>query len=111
MLVLCAYYEGDVAEADRQRFDDHVENIHLPLVARYPGLKTLCYLKGIPWNGKEPDYYLAFELYFETRDDFESAMSSEIRSTARDDAGNFLPMFEGEVRHVLYEVEDVPVRR
>ena len=111
MLVLCAYYEGDVPEADRQRFDDHVENTHLPLVAGYPGLKTLRYLKGTPWNGKEPDYYLAFELTFETHADFERAMSSQIRYTARDDVGNFLPMFEGEVRHALYEVEDVPVKQ
>ena len=111
MLVLCAYYEGDVPEADRQRFDDHVENTHLPLVAGYPGLKSLRYFKGTPWNGKEPDYYLAFELTFETNADFERAMGSEIRYTARDDVGNFLPMFEGEVRHVLYEVEDVPVKQ
>ncbi len=111
MLVLCAYYEGDVPVDDRQRFDNHVENTHLPLVAKYPGLKTLRYLKGAPWNDKAPDYYLAFELYFESREDFDRAMSSAVRDTAREDVGNFLPMFKGQVRHVLYEVEDISVQQ
>lgn len=111
MLVLCAYYEGDVPEAKRQAFDDHVKTVHLPLVAQYPGLKALRYLKGTPWNGKAPDYYLAFELYFENGGDLERAMSSEVRDRARADVGNFAPSFEGEIRHVLYEVEDVPVQQ
>lgn len=108
MLVLCAYYEGDVPEEKRQAFDAHVENIHLPLVAQYPGLKTLRYLKGTPWNGSRPAYYLAFELYFETQEDFDRAMSSKVRDTAREDVGNFAPLFNGDIRHVLYEVTDVP---
>lgn len=109
MLRLCAYYEGDVAEADRRRFDDHVANVHLPLVARYPGLKSFRYHRGIPWNGKAPDFYLAFELDFANHADFDRAMSSDIRQQARDDVGNFLPLFRGTVRHVLYETEDIPV--
>lgn len=111
MLKLCAYYEGNVAEADRQRFDNYVANVHLPLVARYPGLKSLYCHKGIPWNGKAPDHYLTFELVFESRADFDRAMNSEIRQRARDDVGNFLPLFRGTVRHVLYETAEIPVQR
>ncbi|MCB2093826.1 MAG: EthD family reductase [Rhodobacteraceae bacterium] len=110
MLKLCAYYEGDVAEADRQRFDDYVRDVHMPLVARYPGLKSLRYQKGVAWNGTAPDYYHAFELGFENRADFDRAMASEIRQTAREDVGNFLPLFRGKVRHVLYETDEIPVR-
>ena len=109
MLKLCAYYLGDVDEADRARFDAHVEETHLPLVARYPGLKSLEYHKSIPWNGKAPEYYLAFELGFEDQAAFDLAMASDIRQTARDDLGNFLPMFKGTVHHVLYEVAEPPL--
>ena len=109
MLALCAYYEGTVRDEDR--FDAHVEKVHLPLVAEYPGLQALRYLKGIPRDGQAPRCYLAFELYFESEEDLASALGSEVRQTARDDVDNFLPLFEGEVHHVLYEVEDIPVSR
>ena len=107
MLALCAYYEGGVR--NKQRFDDHVENVHLPLVAKYPGLKALRYLKGIPRDGRAPRFYLAFELYFESEEDLATALGSEVRQSARDDVDNFLPLFKGEVHHVLYEVEEIPV--
>ncbi|MCA8867908.1 MAG: EthD family reductase [Rhodobacteraceae bacterium] len=109
MLKLCAYYLGDVDEADRARFDAHVENTHLPLVARYPGLKSLEYHKSTPWNDKAPEYYLAFELGFADQAAFDLAMGSDIRRIARDDLGNFLPMFKGTVHHVLHEVNEIPL--
>ena len=109
MLALCAYWEGTVQE--KERFDDHVEKVHLPLVAEYPRLQALRYLKGIPRDGQAPRFYLAFELYFESEEDLAVALGSEVRQTARDDVDNFLPLFEGEVHHVLYQVEDIPVLR
>lgn len=110
MFVLCAHYLGTVAEENRQFFDDHVENTHLPMVAKYPGLVSLRYLKGVHWNNAEPPYYLTFELGFETRADLDNALQSEIRYAARDDLDNFVPKFDGEVRHVLYEVTSVPTQ-
>ncbi len=109
MLALCAYYEGTVRE--KERFDDHVEKVHLPLVAKYPGLKALRYLKGNPRDGQGPRFYLAFELYFENQETLAAALGSEVRHAARTDVDNFLPLFEGESHHVLYEVEDIPVPR
>jgi hypothetical protein len=39
------------------------------------------------------------------------ALCAYYEGTVRDDVDNFLPLFEGEVHHVLYEVEDIPVSR
>lgn len=103
MFVLCAHYLGTVSPENRGAFDAHVETTHLPMVAQYPGLVSLRYLKGVSWNEAEPPYYLTFELGFETRADLDHALQSEIRYAARDDLDNFVPMFEGEIRHVLYE--------
>lgn len=66
MLKLCAYYEGDVAEADRDRFDDYVKNTHMPLVARYPGLQSLRYHKGVAWNGAAPSITTPSSLALQT---------------------------------------------
>ncbi len=107
MFVLCAHYLGTVADENRQVFDNHVENTHLPMVAKYPGLASLRYLKGVPWGDAKPPYYLTFELGFETRANLDNALQSEIRYAARDDLENFVPLFVGEIRHTLYEVASI----
>ena len=108
MLALCAYYEGTVPEGDRARFDAHVKRVHLPLVAKYPGLCALRYHKGVPFAGEPPRYVLAFELYFESQAALDRAMASPERDAARADVADFAPLFEGTIRHVLYEVEEIP---
>jgi uncharacterized protein (TIGR02118 family) len=110
MLALCAYYEGTVVR-DKDKFDSHVENVHLPLVTKYPRLQALRYLKGVPRDGEPPRFYLAFELYFKNEEDFKVALASEERNAARDDVDNFAPLFDGEIHHVMYEVTDIPVPR
>jgi uncharacterized protein (TIGR02118 family) len=109
MFVLCAHYLGTVPEDKRQAFVDHVENTHMPMVAKYPGMVSLRYLKGVPWNDAEPPYFLTFELGFRTREDLDAALQSEVRYAAKDDLNNFAPDFVGEVRHVLYEVNDIQI--
>ena len=109
MFVLCAHYHGSVPAENREAFETHVETIHLPMVARYPGLVSLRYLKGTRWNESEPPYLLTFELGFASRDDLENALKSDIRYAAKDDLDNFVPWFDGDIRHVLYEVNGIPV--
>jgi len=108
MLALCAYYEGTVAE-NREAFDQYIEDVHLPLVARYPRLRALRYLKGAPRDGIEPRYYLSFELFFDSLEDFQVAAESEQRNRAVEDAKKLAARFEGEIHHVMYEVKDIPV--
>ena len=108
MLALCAYYEGTVPE-NQQAFDQHIESVHLPLVAEYPRLRALRYLKGVPRDGVTPKYYLSFELFFDSLEDFQFAVKSEERNRAVEDAKIFAAQFEGEIHHVMYEVKDIPV--
>ena len=108
MLALCAYYEGTVPE-NQEAFDQYIESVHLPLVASYPRLRALRYLKGVPRDGVEPKYYLSIELFFDSLEDFQVAAKSEARNRAVEDTKNFTAQFEGEIHHVMYEVKDIPV--
>jgi uncharacterized protein (TIGR02118 family) len=108
MLALCAYYEGTVPE-NQEAFDQYIESVHLPLVARYPRLRALRYLKGVPRDGVAPKYYLSFELFFDSLQDFQIAARSEQRDRAVEDAKKLAARFEGEIHHVMYEVKDIPV--
>ncbi len=62
MLAFCAYWEGKVRENPNE-FDRYVSEVHLPLVAKYPNLRKLLYLKGETKGGLTPKYYQSFELY------------------------------------------------
>ena len=108
MLALCAYYEGIVPE-NQQAFDQYVESVHLPLVARYPRLRALRYFKGVPRDGVAPKYYLSFELFFDSLEDFQVAAKSEARDRAVEDAKNLAARFQGEIHHVMYQVKDIPI--
>ncbi len=108
MLALCAYYEGSVPE-NHEAFDRYIENVHLPMVAEYPRLRALRYLKGVPRDGIAPKYYLSFELFFDSLEDFQFAAKSEQRNRAVEDAKKFADQFDGEIHHVMYEVNDIPV--
>jgi uncharacterized protein (TIGR02118 family) len=108
MLALCANYEGNVAE-DPEAFDRYVETVHLPLVAKYPRLRALRYMKGAARDGVAPKYYLSFELFFDNLEDFQVAAKSEERNRAVEDAKKIADRFEGEIHHVMYEVNDIPL--
>ena len=110
MLALCAYYEGTV-RGDQEAFDRHIETVHLPLVARYPRLRALRYLKGVPRDGVAPKYYLSFQLFFDSVEDFQAAASSQARDRAVADAESFAAQFEGKIHHVMYEVKDIPIEQ
>lgn len=108
MLALCAYYEGSVAD-DPEEFDHHVRTVHLPLVARYPRLRALKYSKGVPRDGVPPKFYLSFQLFFDSLEDFQIAARSDERMRAVEDAKYLASRFEGEIHHVMYEVDDIPI--
>ena len=105
MLAFCAYWEGKV-RGNPDAFDRYVSQVHLPLVAKYPNLRKLRYLKGEPKDGVTPKYFLSFELFFDSWEEFEVAKHSTERAVAVADANKLAAMFAGDIHHVVYEVKD-----
>lgn len=99
MVKLVALYR---TPEDTTAFDSHYNDIHTPLVKRWPGLKKLEVSKitGAPIG--EPKHYLMAEMYF----DDETAMQNALRSpdgkaAARDVmefAGSLVSMFFAEIK-------------
>lgn len=116
MFVRCAYYVGTVRQEDQETFDRYVRDVHMPMVARWPRLKSLRLLKnnGQPYLGEAPRYYQCFELGFATQADMDFCMASperkETRQVSAADFAMFKGLFQGEVHHVNYEVTDFPTR-
>ena len=86
---------------DRKAFDDHYNDIHTPLVKKYPGLRRLEVAKiygAIPTGRDDPKQYLIAEMYFDDHD----AMQNAFRSPEGKAAANDLMEFAGKIVSMFY---------
>jgi uncharacterized protein (TIGR02118 family) len=115
MIVLSAYYKGDVRATDRQAFDHYVQTVHLPLVAQWPYLKSLRLLKNNrqEYLGEMPQYYHCFELMYDNINDLAASLAAPQRERTREisvrDKPKFRELFCGDVLHMIYTVDTFPV--
>lgn len=82
MIKLVALYK---TPEDKEFFDKHYTEVHMPMVAKIPGLikSEVSKLKALP--GTESSYYMITEMYYEDMDSFNAAMASpEGKATAKD---------------------------
>ena len=99
MVKLIAMYKEP---ADKEMFDAHYFEKHMPLVAMIPGLikSEVSKIKVLP--GTETNYYLMCELYYKDIDAFNAGMASqEGKASARDlvnFAKNNVDFFIGKVK-------------
>ena len=101
MIKLIALYKKPV---DPAGFDKHYDEVHTPLVRKYPGLRKLeiTRITGAPIG--EPRFHLLVEMYFDTKDAMDLAMASpEGKAVARDlmsFAADIVTAFHGEVKGI-----------
>ncbi|HEY9679436.1 MAG TPA: EthD family reductase [Drouetiella sp.] len=102
MVKLVALYKKP---ADTQDFDNQYFNTHLPLANKMPGLKKVEVARVTGTPGGESEYYLMTELYFDSKEDLQTAMSSaEGRAAAKN-----LMSFAKDVTYMMFaDVEKVP---
>tara|TARA_Y100000782_G_C10140309_1_gene246932 strand:- start:228 stop:548 length:321 start_codon:yes stop_codon:yes gene_type:complete len=63
---------------NKESFDEHYDNVHVPLVMDMPRLALFEYSKGTVFkNGEESDVYLIAELGFKNQEDMEYSMGSD----------------------------------
>jgi len=99
MVKFCVFYYGK--PEDPAAFDKYYWTHHLPIVAPWPQIKRIVISKGQPGD----DVYQIAELYFDSRMEMETALSSPERAIAAEDAKN-LPQFNGEIQRRKFEVTD-----
>jgi len=70
---------------DPDAFDAHYRDVHTRIVLDYPRLQELRVTKADGVGGRDPAFYLAAEMGFDTRADLDAALSSEPgRESGRD---------------------------
>lgn len=98
MVKLVALYK---TPGDKEQFDKHYFEVHMPLVAKIPGLvkSEVSKLRSLP--GTSSDYYMLTEMYYHDMDSFNAAMASpEGKASAKDlisFAKNYVELYLGKV--------------
>ncbi|PZG18442.1 EthD family reductase [Nonomuraea aridisoli] len=83
--LIVLYHHPENAEA----FDKHYDEIHAPLAARLPGLRSYTAMRPVAAGGERPAYHLAAVLTFDDENAFIAAMAGEEGRAAVADLANF----------------------
>jgi uncharacterized protein (TIGR02118 family) len=86
MIKLVALYK---TPEDKEQFDKHYFENHMPLVEKIPGLirSEVSKLKNLP--GTDSGYYLMAEMYYNDMDAFNEAMATPEGKASAKDIVNF----------------------
>jgi uncharacterized protein (TIGR02118 family) len=100
----------DIQAADLEGFLRRYREVHVPLVARWPGLRRLVLHTPLAWRDAFPvnpgKTVLLAQLEFESEAAMNAAFASRERAQAREDFRQF-PQFEGTVVHQAMAQEEV----
>ncbi|MCQ5364857.1 EthD family reductase [Anoxybacillus salavatliensis] len=86
---------------NKEVFDEHYFNVHAPITAKIPGLRKMKVTKivGTPM-GKESEYYLMCEMYYDSHEAFKEAMKTDEAKASGKDlmgfAGKLVTLMIGE---------------
>lgn len=86
MVKLIAFYKQP---KDKEAFDEHYYNVHVPITEKIPGLQKMKITKGTgsPMGG-EAKYYLICEMYYENLEALnEGLRSPEGKASSKDVMG------------------------
>ena len=93
MYKLYAFWSAPKPE-DADAFEEHYTQIHGPLAAKVPHIKTLVTTRtpdGL--EGGEPAYFRVAEMIFESKADFDQSTESAQWQSLREDAGKLIEEF------------------
>lgn len=92
---------------DRQSFDNHYFNVHVPMAKKLPGLVKYETSKGdIVGLAGASDPYLVAELHFESLSAIKSAFASELGKALAADRREFAPD-DADVQMLLFDEQVV----
>ncbi len=92
--------------ANQAHFRSHLKNIHLPIVARFPGLKAMRYGFDLAAGDRPSPYFAVVQCDFDDRAALERALQSEAGQEAGADVPNYA---QAGVTILTYDCENYPL--
>ncbi len=100
----------DVTAPDLKGFVERYRKVHVPLLAKWPGMRRICIHTPVDWKDPFPvnrgKAVLLAQLEFDSEEAMNRAFASRERAEAREDFRRFMT-FEGTVTHQAMASEEV----
>jgi uncharacterized protein (TIGR02118 family) len=94
---------------DVAAFLEHYRLRHSRIMREYPGIRGCRLHHPIEWDDpvkvNKDNVFMLAELIFDTREDLDRALQSDVRQRSRADFLNFPPLENGEIRHLAVQTE------
>ncbi len=109
MYVRCAYFEGYVDPDDRQRFDEFMVTEIMPRLTKMPKVRAVRLLRGQAFEDDAPLIYQTIEQDYDSLEDIDRALASEVRAAMRKKLAEVMPLFKGRLYHINHLVTAKPL--
>jgi uncharacterized protein (TIGR02118 family) len=77
------------APAEPETFDAHYRDVHVPILNRYPNLRNVRLTSPAGVAGQAAPYYLMAEMVFDSDEDLQAALASDVGRESAKDLRNF----------------------
>ncbi|KQX86725.1 hypothetical protein [Variovorax sp. Root473] len=110
MIVRTACLEGSVKPQDIARFDAFITSEVVPLMKRFPGVRSVRVMRAQSIEDDGPKLYMTFESAYDTVDAMANAFAHPIRQVLKSRLAEIMPLFDGRLFHITqYLLADEPV--
>lgn len=100
MIVRTACLEGRVAPEDRERFDAFIASEVVPLMKRFPGVRSVRVMRAESVEDGGPALHMTFESVYDSVAAMERAFTFPVRQELKARMAEILPLFSGRLFHI-----------
>lgn len=102
----CAFFRGRVSPGREAEFEALLAERLVPLWRRFPGALEVRLLRPLDADAHAPPLALVLSTRYPSLAAMRDALASDIREQTREPTRDLLAMFEGEVFHTTFAVQD-----
>ena len=104
MIIRQALFEGCVHPGREAEFRAYVDSKLMPLWRRMPGVREVRVLHEVERDNGIPEVAMVLSMAFDSPEALQAALESPVRYESREVTGGLLAMFDGRVRHHVFDV-------
>ncbi|MBP2232774.1 antibiotic biosynthesis monooxygenase (ABM) superfamily enzyme [Azospirillum agricola] len=102
----CAFFRGRVSPGREAEFEALLAERLVPLWRRFPGALEVRLLRPLDADDHAPPLALVLSVRYPSLRVMREALASDIRERTREPTRDLLAMFEGEVFHATFAVDE-----
>lgn len=104
MIVRQALFEGSIHPGREAEFRAYVDAALLPLWRCFPGVREVRVLREVARDDGIPEVAMVLSMTFDAPEALQAALDSPVRYESREVTKGLLAMFDGRVRHHVYDL-------